>query len=290
MSANTTNGLSLRSGRAEDVAACASICFDAFAAINRQHGFPPDFTDPSHTAGLMEKMLPSEHVSSVIAERDGRIVGSAFLWHGAVGGIGPVTVDPSAQAAGVGRAMMQRLLDIADEKRMRGVRLVQAGFNTRSLALYASLGFDVREPLACINGTAARQAFDGLPVRAMTEADVDACCDLCTRVHGHDRRGEVVHGLREGTGRVVEQSGRIRGYATDIGFFSHAVGLGNLELMALIGAAEKITGPGLLLPSRNGEVLRWCLSRGLRVIQPMTLMSRGLYTEPAGAFFPSILL
>ena len=47
--------------------------------------------------------------------------------------------------------------------------------------------------------------------------------------------------------------------------------------------------PGLLLPSRNGEVFRWCLARGLRVVQPMTLMSLGLYNEPRGAFLPSIL-
>lgn len=286
----TTNGLTLRPGRADDVAACATICFEAFVGINRQHGFPPDFTDSSHTTGLMSKILASEHVSSVVAERDGRIVGSGFLWHGTIGGIGPITVDPTAQAAGVGRAMMQRILDIAAEKRMAGTRLVQAGFNMRSLSLYTSLGFDVREHLACMNGDAKPQTIDGLNVRAMAESDVEECCDLCMRVHGHDRRGELHHGLREGTGRVVESAGRIRGYATDIGFFAHAVALGNLELMALIGTTEKITGPGLLLPSRNGEVFRWCLSRGLRVIQPMTLMSRGLYTEPRGAFFPSILL
>jgi hypothetical protein len=44
-----------------------------------------------------------------------------------------------------------------------------------------------------------------------------------------------------------------------------------------------------MLPMRNSELLRWCLERGLRVIQPMTLMSRGFYQEPAGAFLPSIL-
>jgi hypothetical protein len=43
------------------------------------------------------------------------------------------------------------------------------------------------------------------------------------------------------------------------------------------------------LPTRNGEVFRWCLENGLRVVQPMTLMSVGLYDEPAGAYLPSIL-
>ena len=43
------------------------------------------------------------------------------------------------------------------------------------------------------------------------------------------------------------------------------------------------------LPTRNSEVFGWCLGQGLRVTQPMTLMSLGLYNEPRGAFLPSIL-
>jgi hypothetical protein len=60
-------------------------------------------------------------------------------------------------------------------------------------------------------------------------------------------------------------------------------------LKALIAAAPEITGPGFLLPTRNSEVFHWCLNQGLRVTQPMTLMSTGLYNEPRGAFLPSIL-
>jgi hypothetical protein len=36
-------------------------------------------------------------------------------------------------------------------------------------------------------------------------------------------------------------------------------------------------------------VFRWCLEHGLRIVQPMTLMSIGLYNEPQGAFLPSIV-
>lgn len=63
----------------------------------------------------------------------------------------------------------------------------------------------------------------------------------------------------------------------------------NQDLKALIGAPKEFAGPGFLLPTRNGELFRWCLSNGLRVAQTMTLMSKGLYNEPAGAFSPSIL-
>jgi hypothetical protein len=40
---------------------------------------------------------------------------------------------------------------------------------------------------------------------------------------------------------------------------------------------------------RNVEVLRWCLHQALHVVQPMTLLSKGLYGPPAGAFLPSKL-
>jgi hypothetical protein len=43
------------------------------------------------------------------------------------------------------------------------------------------------------------------------------------------------------------------------------------------------------VPSRNSELFRWCLAHGLKVVEPMTLMSLGLYNEPKGAFLPSIL-
>ena len=88
---------------------------------------------------------------------------------------------------------------------------------------------------------------------------------------------------------VVEHDGRITGYATIIGFFGHAVGESSEDLKALIGAAKEFAGPGFLLPTRSGELFRWCLANGLRITQPMTLMTKGLYNEPAGAFLASIL-
>lgn len=63
----------------------------------------------------------------------------------------------------------------------------------------------------------------------------------------------------------------------------------NNEIKALIGASVSFSGPGFLLPTRNSELLRWCLTNGLQIVQPMTLMSKGLYNQPAGAFLPSVL-
>ena len=108
-------------------------------------------------------------------------------------------------------------------------------------------------------------------------------------MHGHDRGGELRDAIERGSATVVEHDGRITGYATIIGFFGHAVGETNKDVKALIAAATEFAGPGFLLPTRDGELFGWCLANGLRIAQPMTLMSRGPYNEPAGAFLPSIL-
>ena len=200
-----------------------------------------------------------------------------------------ITVDPDAQDVGVGRALMEDVLARYRAQDRPGIRLVQAAYHTRSLALYASLGFDVREPLLTMQGPRIEERVAGHEVRAGTEADVDSCNSLCTHVHGHDRGGDVADAVARGTLRVVEHDGRVVGYATGIAFFAHAVGETNDALKALIADAPEFGGPGFLLPARNTELARWCLGNGLRIVQLMTLMSVGLYNEPAGAFLPSIL-
>ena len=39
----------------------------------------------------------------------------------------------------------------------------------------------------------------------------------------------------------------------------------------------------------NGEMFRWCLQNDLRLVHQMTLMTIGLYNDPAGAYLPSVL-
>jgi hypothetical protein len=166
---------------------------------------------------------------------------------------------------------------------------VQAGYHNRSLSLYSKLGFDVREPLAHLKGPALGLEIPGCDVRPATEADIEACNDLCHRVHGHDRCLELQGAIRQGKAMLVERDGRVTGYTTGVEFFGHSVGEGDEDLKALIGAAPDLSESGFLLPMRNGELLRWCLGQGLRINQTMNLMSMGAYAEPSGAFLPSVL-
>ena len=184
---------------------------------------------------------------------------------------------------------MQAVMSRAAERKFAGIRLVQAAYHNRSLSLYAKLGFVVREPLACMQGPAIQTTPAGYQVRSAQAADLAACNDLCLQVHGHDRGGELHDAIQQGTAVVAESGGRVRAYATSLAFFGHAVGENNQDLQVLIANAKEFKGPGILVPTRNAELFRWCLERGLRVVQPNTLMTIGLYNEPAGAYLPSIL-
>lgn len=111
---------------------------------------------------------------------------------------------------------------------------------------------------------------------------------MCFDVHGFERGGELRDAIDQ-SATVVERDGRITGYATAIGFFALSAARSNQDLIALIAAAREFTGPGFLLPTRNYEVFAWCLANGLRLIAPMTLMTTGLYNEPAGAYLVCVL-
>ena len=226
----------------------------------------------------------------VVAQRDGRIVGSNFLdERSRIAGLGPITVDPDFQDAGVGRQLMLAALERAKARGFAGVRLLQSAYHTRSLSLYAKLGFEVREPIATMQGEPLGDRVPGFEVRPAREDDVEACNRVCLVVHGHDRAGELADAIRHGSARVVEHGGEITGYTTGLAFLGHTVGLTNEDVKALIASATEFAGPGFLLPVRNAALFRYCLGRRLRVVQLMTLMTLGLYNEPAGAYLPSIL-
>jgi GNAT superfamily N-acetyltransferase len=280
----------IRRALPEDGAVCGRICYEAFAAINGQHNFPPELPSVEAATGMVGGVFAHPSFYCVVAEADGKIIGSNCMdERSPIAGIGPITVDPSSQNHGAGRLLMEAVLDRARQKTFAGVRLVQAAFHNRSLSLYTKLGFVAREPLSVMRGAPIGEKIPGCDVRAATHADLESCNRVAAAVHGHHRSVEVLDSLKQGSAMVVERHGAITGYATAFGYAGHAAALSNVDLMALIAAAPEIPPPGILVPTRNAEVFLWCLNSGLRVVAPMTMMTVGLYNEPVGAFLPSIL-
>lgn len=282
--------VAIRRATAVDAEICGKICYEAFFNISQKHNFPADIPSPQHAAGFLSGLFGHPGVFCVVAEQDGKIVGSNCMdERSTIAGIGPITIDPSCQNRSAGRQLMKAVLDRAEERQFKGVRLVQAGYHMRSLSLYTKLGFIVREPLACMFGPPLRQPIPGFHVRPAQLTDLKACNAVAFRVHGHDRGGELSDSIQAGSAIVAESRGRITGYASSLSFFGHAVAETNEDLQAMISAAPEIPPPGLMGPMRNASLFRWCLEHGMRTIQPMNLMTIGLYNEPAGAYLPSVL-
>lgn len=289
-STSAERSIVIRTATPADAEACGKICFEAFKRIAAEHNFPPDFQSSDLTTGVLAMMFSHPSYFCVVAEQEGRILGSNCLdERNPIAGVGPITIDPVAQNRTVGRQLMQAVMQRAIERKFAGVRLVQVAYHNRSLSLYAKLGFVVREPLACMNGPAIRKAQPGYRVRPALAEDLACCNELCTRIHGHDRAGELNDAIRQGTAVLAEAGGCIRAYASSVAFFGHAVGETNRDLQALIAEASEFSGPGILVPTRNAKLFRWCLESGLRVVQPMSLMTLGLYNDPAGSYLPSIM-
>lgn len=272
-----------------DANECARICYKAFNAIAARHNFPSDFRSVQQAHDLVAALQPHPGYFSVVAESDDRVVGSNFLdERSAIFGVGPVSVATDVQDSGVGRALMQAVLDRSAEQQALGVRLVQVAYHNRSMSLYTKLGFQVREPLAAIQGKPLSMQISGFDVRAAHEADLADCDKLCLQVHGHDRSGELRDAIAHGSAKVVERDGQITAYTTDVGFTGHSVAVSNEDLMALIADADAFSWNGFLVPLRNAELLRWCFDHGLRVVYMLNLMALGYYQEARGSCLASI--
>jgi GNAT superfamily N-acetyltransferase len=282
--------IELRPPTADDAEELGRICFDAFRAIAERHNFPPDFPSPEIAATVLSSLISHPNIYGVVAEKEGKLLGSNFLdERSRIAGVGPITIDPNSQNAGVGRRLMDDVMSRAADREFAGVRLLQAAYHTRSLSLYAKLGFEVRDVLATMQGEPIGESLAGHAVRPAEERDIEECSRLCAVAHGYDRAGELRDAVAQGMAQVVERDGQIAGYTTGVAFFGHSVAETNEALKALIAAAPEFGGPGFLLPARNIEVFNWCTQRGVRIVQLMTLMTQGDYQNPMRPFLPSIL-
>jgi predicted N-acetyltransferase YhbS len=283
--------VNIRAIKSQDIEPCGRTAYAAHSAVAAAHNVPCEHPSIEFSIGVIGNKVKDRNAAGFVAERGGRVLGSIFLNTfppAAVAAIGPLTVDPVAEGAAVGQRLMQAALDEAKVRCLERVRLVQSPSHLRSLALYVKLGFEIREPLVLICGKPAPEKVDDCLVRTATTADAPACDALCTCVHGFARNAELGAAIAQHTAALVERGGRVTGYSTGLGFRGHAIGETTDDLKALIGDAPAIMGSGFFAPVRNGELLRWLLARGFRMSWPATLMTKGPYQEPAGAFLPSI--
>ena len=278
----------LRASTAADVPELGRVCYEAFRDIAEQHGFPPDFPSVEFAQNVVGLLLQQEAVYGVSAWAGVAARGSNHIamWD-EVAGLGPISVDVASQGEGIGRRLMEDVIAHARSAGFERVRLMQDAFNMRSLALYASLGFDTKEPVAYVELSAAGQIDANF--RPAIAADLPAMDALCRDVYGVSRAHEVQALTAAGFPAFVIDTGRISGYlvGTAIG---HGVAESEDVMLALL-ASVAVAAPGMLanIPVRQGALYRRALAAGHRNRKVMNLMALGPYEDPKGTWLPSAL-
>ncbi len=279
----------IRPAKLDDAEKLGDICYRAFDDISRRHGFETDFDSPALAQTILSGMIRDEHSHSVTALEDGAPVGSNFITTpDDVGAIGPISIDPERQGHGIGRSLMEDVLEHARENGIERVRLLQDAFNMQSLSLYVSLGFDTKVGAALL----APAPIDVPEVRPATADDMEAVERLSGEIYGVSRRREV-ESMADGPFKpfVYEKSGRVVAYFIP-GIMGHGVGETEEVLVAtVLGSTKGLEGMFALAfcPLSEGAMFRRFLAAGCKVQKVMNLMTLGPYEEPQGPWMPSVL-
>lgn len=270
----------------------ARICHLAFDTLHTRHAVHRDV--PSEEVGrlIIGGVLHRPDYTGVVAVEDGRIVGSNFfLFADEVCGVGPITVDPTIQSRGVGRRLMQWVVDEA--RRRRGprphVRLFQEAVNTTSLSLYTSLGFRWRDAAALMHPKPADA--DDPSVRPMTVADLPHVQRLSEKHYGFSRAKDIASLLAmELPAFVRERDGRVVGYQVAT-LFGHAAAETDADLLALAAQTARRIPPSMavvIVPMSQASLFGSALASGFRVAKVLNYMSLEAFDAPPGPLMPSI--
>jgi ribosomal protein S18 acetylase RimI-like enzyme len=288
MMSHTAIETAIRAMTAGDGEAAARVAFEAHGDISARLGVPSEHPSLEFSRGVMGAKLSDPYATGWVADRNGRVLGSVFLNDfGSVAAIGPLTVHPT-EGPGAGRALLESVLAEAEARGQSNVRLVQSPAHLRSLALYIKMGFEVREPLVLLQGAFATEGSPQGTVRPAMEADANRCRDFAEQILGVAREREVQDAITRGTATVCERGGDLIAYATGIGLRGHAVAVSDEALLTVLARSPRLPGPGFLAPVRNAALIRSALAAGMRFAWSATLMTRGHYVQPRGAFIPSI--
>ncbi len=274
--------------------AVGTLVYEAFKDIAERHNFEPGFPNPQLAQVVVRLLAQTEGYESYLLTEAGRPVACNFGdERDEVIGVGPVAVAVDRQGRGLGRRVMEALLERSERNGFRSVRLVQVAYNMQSFSLYHNLGFDVTDLLANIRGRPGEGERPQDQVREYTPVDLEACDALHRDVLGIDRRQDIEFMANLAAPLVVERDGEIAGYLTRFPgtetFVTHGVARDELALRDLIIGMGRAAPADLhlLLPTSHAETLRWAMGQGFQLLELDSYMVHGEYQPPIGAWVPS---
>lgn len=277
--------ITIRKAIQNDIEACAEAMYVAFITVDKKHGFPSYFTDLNHAKDAARSLITNPHGYGIVATDNTQVIASAFMNEKRpIRAIGPVSVHPNYQGRGIGRQLMEHLLDRAQDA--PSVRLTQDAFNTTSLSLYTSLGFALVESLVWIEGKFKNMPQNVPQISPITQKSRADCVALCQKVMGFDR---VPDNLTDAY--CIIQNGHITAYTIGLSTDGYTVAETEDDMQALMLsiAAQKPGTLSCLIPTRHTSLLLWCLTEGFKIRKPLNLMVKGHYQIPNGIYFPNLL-
>ncbi len=241
-------------------------------ALTRSFGWPHRLEDWAFMHRLGE---------GIAAKQDHQLVGAGLLWrYGRTqASLGLIGVSATLQGQGIGRAVMQRLLELAGE---RGVTLyaTEAGEG-----LYCRLGFATIGTVRQLQGAAVHPMLEPLSagerLRPLGRSDPVALATLDRHASGPDRAALIEALLAAGTAVVLDRNGAPAGFAVICRFglgqvIGPVVAPDEAGARALIGhflAANSGQFVRLDVPEESGLV-SWLTGLGLADAGPALQMVR----------------
>eukprot|EP00803_Ostreobium_quekettii_P009377 evm.model.scf_1841EXC.2 EVM.evm.TU.scf_1841EXC.2 scf_1841EXC:12263-15257(+) len=322
----------IRPATPEDIEPIAQLLDHAFSSFYGPLGAPsvfPESRDPVDVPELVTKGKTLrdgiEQFVAVSVDNDGNeveVVGvNGVDLRDHVAGIGVLAAKPNSGCRGVGRALMKKAIELAENDKKETIALLVDSWALGAFALYSSLGFEVAEPMAVVEGVigekAAEEALawaegEGLEIRRMGEGDVEGCAELFSRCFGVGRGVGIRDSQEAPTGATALVAVRRRGgeaggtgaqeevvgYTTMLSMGGHYLAENEQVLKALVAHGSQMVAAGGGLPGMgfsmnvltesNPGFLRWALGAGLRVQRHVMFMTRGRQIEraPGVAYCP----
>ena len=278
----------------ENTEAVGTLVYEAFRDIAERHNFDPAFESPELAQLIIRLLAQTEGYESYLLVEGGRPLACNFGdERDEVIGVGPVAVAVDQQGRGLGRRVMEALLERAEQGGFASVRLLQAASNMQSFSLYHRLGFEVKDALALLLGRPSADEEPRDRLREYTGGDLDACDALHREVLGFSRRHDIEFMANMAPPVLVERDGQLAGYLTRFPgeevFLTHGAARDERALRDLIIGTAKAAPAELrfALPTSMAETLRWAIGTGFRLTELDTYMVRGEYEKPMGAWIPS---
>lgn len=217
----------------------------------------------------------------VASDDDNPMLGTATWWsYGEhYGSVGLVLVDGSQQGRGIGRRLMETIIDDAGSRSLQLVA-TQAGLKLYQQCGFREVGF-IQQRQAILSSTIEQPSSNAV-LRELTADDLDGLRTLDAAAFGAPRHDLMQHLLTVGAGFVASLDGKPAGFV-----IKRQAGRGTLigpvvadsESLAIALVAKALNSSSgfvrIDIPSNPEQLAHWLDSIGLASVDTVTAMRRG---------------